>query len=174
MIYSFMPRARLNIKENQMSRHSTIIRRSLTAAVTCTFIFAPAAQAAPVEPHANSSSNSASSTHLAASEEREVILNPGEKATFSKGEKAQISFIEMSDGKQNLFQADVPAPNCIEAKVEAGGFIQVYNNCGGSEPQRVKVKIAFGQDTVCKSVQPGTRTNIGHKTTGHIDGVVLC
>lgn len=58
--------------------------------------------------------------------------------------------------------------------MEKGGFIQVYNNCGGSDPQRVKVKIAFGPDTSCKSVRPGTRTNIGPLVSGRIDGIVLC
>lgn len=157
-----------------MIRQDSIVLRGMITAIACAFTFVPAAQAASAGDHEDPSRSNAVSTHLSASAEREVILNPGEKATFNKGEKAQISFHKKLDLKQNLFQVEVPAPNCIEAKVEKGGFIQVYNNCGGSDPQRVKVKIAFGPDTSCKSVQPGTRTNIGPLVSGRIDGIVLC
>ncbi|MCG7233671.1 MULTISPECIES: hypothetical protein [Corynebacterium] len=102
-------------------------------------------------------------------------LEPGQSARFAKGEVAEVLFAgsEVRSTEATLTtMAAVPAPNCIVARAEKG-FVQVYNNCGGSDPQRVKVVLAFGLDTQCKSIQPGTRTNIG-VATGRIDGVFLC
>lgn len=102
-------------------------------------------------------------------------LEPGQSARFAKGEVAEVLFAE-SEGRSTeatlTTLAAVPAPNCIVARAEKG-FVQVYNNCGGSDPQRVKVVLAFGPDTQCKSIQPGTRSNVG-PAAGRIDGVFLC
>lgn len=62
------------------------------------------------------------------------------------------------------------APTCVIARAEKG-FIQVYNNC--STWQRVKVVMAFDLDKGCKSVEPGTRMNVG-VVTGRIDRIENC
>lgn len=102
-------------------------------------------------------------------------LEPGQSAKFAKGQVANIVFElpenTVAEAGLSPFAA-VPAPNCIVARAEKG-FIQVYNNCGGDAPQRVKVVLAFGPDTQCKSIQPGTRSNIG-PALSRIDGVYLC
>ncbi len=112
---------------------------------------------------------------LSANQLEFAVLEPGESVQFAKGQIVEVSF-EQPEGWESRAgyssRAAVPAPNCIVAKAEKG-FIQVYNNCGGTDPQRVKVVLAFGPDTECKSIEPGTRSNIGLKV-GRIDGVYLC
>ncbi|PFG28041.1 Uncharacterised protein [Corynebacterium renale] len=104
----------------------------------------------------------------------EVELKPGESVLFQKGDIASIELIQdkQESHKQLRTTRSATAPNCIVVQVEKM-FIQVYNNCGGTEPQRIKVALAFAPDTECKSVQPGTRTNVG-PALGRIDGVYLC
>ena len=56
--------------------------------------------------------------------------------------------------------AETRAPNCIEMKTE-WGFVQAYNNCDTTKTLNLKAKMAFGPDTKCLPVKPGTRANIG-------------
>lgn len=65
-----------------------------------------------------------------------------------------------------------PGPNCIEMKTE-WGFVQAYNNCDTTKTLNLKAKMAFGPDTKCLPVKPGTRANIG-PALGRFDGVVVC
>lgn len=106
-----------------------------------------------------------------------VELPPGESTQFAKGETAEV--IMDNKGKTTTLgtlsqQSSLKqtAPNCVVARAERG-FVQVYNNCGGTNPIRVKVVLALGPDTRCMSVQPGTRANIG-PAVGRIDRVILC
>ena len=106
----------------------------------------------------------------------EVELQPGESAVFRRGDTVKIEqVIEGSPSRsRSARSANLhTAPNCIVAKSEKG-FIQVYNNCGGTEPQRIKVTLAFAPDTECKSSAPGTRSNVGFAGTARISGVYLC
>lgn len=111
---------------------------------------------------------------LSADSVRETVLAPGESAVFQKGDIARVELIPSDlSRKRQARSADLAtAPNCIVAKAEKG-FVQVYNNCGGKEPQRIKVKLAFGPDMACKAIQPGTRSNVG-PAIGRVDGVYLC
>ena len=68
--------------------------------------------------------------------------------------------------------AETRAPNCIEMKTE-WGFVQAYNNCDTTKTLNLKAKMAFGPDTKCLPVKPGTRANIG-PALGRFDGVVVC
>ena len=117
---------------------------------------------------------SESSDVLSVDSVREVELAPGESTVFQKGNIAKIELITegISEARWSRAADSTTAPNCIVAKSEKG-FIQVYNNCGGTEPQRIKVTLAFAPDTTCTSIEPGTRANVG-PALGGITGVYLC
>ena len=121
-----------------------------------------------------SSYASESTKELSANAVTDVEVNPGESAIFRKGYTAKIELLtDQSNSQRSTRSTDLHiAPNCIVAKEEKG-FIQVYNNCGGTEAQRIKVTLAFAPDTACKSIEPGTRSNVGF-AYGKIDGVYLC
>lgn len=113
-------------------------------------------------------------TSLSTNAATETDLAPGESISFQKGNVAKVEFIPNGLPEKGQARAAglTTAPNCIVAKAEKG-FVQVENNCGGDEPQRVKVTLAFGPDKACKSIEPGSRTNLG-PAIGRIDGVYLC
>ena len=104
---------------------------------------------------------------------KEIELAPGESFRFKEGNSAKITFETDKDlSKDGIKLTRAVAPDCVYAQKE-WGFIQVYNNCGGNEPIRVTVTMAFMPDSECKPVWPGTRTNIS-PAWGRITGVVLC
>ncbi|GAB3947953.1 hypothetical protein FHE74_10355 [Corynebacterium tapiri] len=139
------------------------ILRSAAVASLALALITPANSQASEKP-AVLSQNSATETELA----------PGESVTFQKGDVVKVEMLPNGPSEKiQVRSADLTtAPNCIVAKAEKG-FVQVYNNCGGNEPQRIKVTLAFGPDSVCKSIEPGTRSNVG-PALGRIDGVYLC
>ena len=104
---------------------------------------------------------------------KEIELAPGESFRFKEGNSAKITFETDKDlSKDGIKLTRAVDPDCVYAQKE-WGFIQVYNNCGGNEPIRVTVTMAFMPDSECKPVWPGTRTNIS-PAWGRITGVVLC
>lgn len=105
----------------------------------------------------------------------EMKLAPGESLRYREGSSAKIA-LESDETSDKVMHNNImltqrrTAPSCITANREKG-FVQVYNNC--ATPLYVKVALNFAPDSDCKTVQPGTRTNIS-PARGFIDGVILC
>jgi len=85
-------------------------------------------------------------------------------------ENGEVSSIKSPSPDVQLQSVGERAPDCINATPEKG-FVQVYNHCDWDI--RVKVIFAFLQDSECKLVIAGTRTNIAPHYA-KIDGVETC
>ncbi|MDK8845319.1 hypothetical protein QP888_02085 [Corynebacterium sp. MSK297] len=99
-----------------------------------------------------------------------TVLDAGSSLMVPRGTEVHISELDEFDFMMEERISTPPA--CIEAKKEAGGFIQVYNNCGID--LRVKVILAFAPDSRCAVVVDNSRHNIAWAPTGRVDRIELC
>lgn len=104
-----------------------------------------------------------------AQESSELYVNPGESIIVPEGAALAVDLERSRSGVAR--DAGDAAPRCIYAYKEKGA-IQVQNDC--SEGWRVKVVMRYDFDSICKWVEPGTRTNIGFNPVAKIDKIVLC
>lgn len=105
-----------------------------------------------------------------------IEVKAGESITIQLSENSANGVqIKTITPKQKHETRGPTAPACVRA-VKEGLAIQVYNDCVNTERVKVIVTSVIGaQDSGCKSVEPGTRTNIRWIVPGQrIDRVESC